>query len=60
MMLATVRSVFAWQSARRSTPSCRQPAGHLLHEMIVKEIEGRQVMLLSYWDAGYTRCSRKT
>ncbi|MPY80206.1 MAG: hypothetical protein GEV04_17455 [Actinophytocola sp.] len=24
-----------------------------LHDMIVKEIAGRQVMLLSYWDAGY-------
>jgi hypothetical protein len=24
-----------------------------LHDMIVKEINGRQVMLLSYWDAGY-------
>jgi hypothetical protein len=24
-----------------------------LHDMIVKEIAGRQMMLLSYWDAGY-------
>jgi hypothetical protein len=24
-----------------------------LHDMIVKEIDGRQIMLLSYWDAGY-------
>jgi hypothetical protein len=24
-----------------------------LHDMIVKEIDGRQVMLLSYWDGGY-------
>lgn len=24
-----------------------------LHDMIVKEIDGKQVMLLSYWDAGY-------
>jgi hypothetical protein len=24
-----------------------------LHDMVVKEIGGRQVMLLSYWDAGY-------
>ncbi|MGH3713473.1 MAG: PA domain-containing protein [Micromonosporaceae bacterium] len=24
-----------------------------LHDMIVKEINGKQVMLLSYWDAGY-------
>lgn len=24
-----------------------------LHDMVVKEIDGRQVMLLSYWDAGY-------
>jgi hypothetical protein len=23
------------------------------HDMIVKEIDGRQVMLISYWDAGY-------
>jgi len=24
-----------------------------LHDMVVKQIDGRQVMLLSYWDAGY-------
>ncbi|MDP8900244.1 MAG: hypothetical protein M3N33_03695, partial [Actinomycetota bacterium] len=24
-----------------------------LHDMIVKEIDGQQVMLLSYWDGGY-------
>ena len=24
-----------------------------LHDMVVKEINGRQVLLLSYWDAGY-------
>jgi hypothetical protein len=24
-----------------------------LHDMVVKEIAGRQIMLLSYWDAGY-------
>ncbi len=24
-----------------------------LHDMIVKRIDGRQVMLASYWDAGY-------
>lgn len=24
-----------------------------LHDMVVKEIDGRHVMLLSYWDAGY-------
>ena len=24
-----------------------------LHDMVVKEIDGKQVMLLSYWDAGY-------
>ncbi len=24
-----------------------------LHDMIVKEIDGRQIMLLSYWDGGY-------
>ncbi len=26
-----------------------------LHDMIVKEIDGRQVMLASYWDAGYIK-----
>ena len=26
-----------------------------LHDMVVKEIGGRQVMLLSYWDAGYVK-----
>ncbi|WP_404381736.1 hypothetical protein LL946_14245 [Knoellia locipacati] len=26
-----------------------------LHDMVVKEINGRQVMLLSYWDAGYVK-----
>ena len=26
-----------------------------LHDMIVKEIDGKQVMLLSYWDAGYVK-----
>jgi hypothetical protein len=26
-----------------------------LHDMVVKEISGRQVMLLSYWDAGYVK-----
>ncbi len=26
-----------------------------LHDMVVKEIGGRQVMLLSYWDAGYVQ-----
>jgi hypothetical protein len=26
-----------------------------LHDMVVKEIDGRQVMLLSYWDAGYVQ-----
>jgi hypothetical protein len=26
-----------------------------LHDMIVKEIRGRQVMLLSYWDGGYVK-----
>ncbi len=25
------------------------------HDMIVKEIDGRQVMLVSYWDAGYVK-----
>jgi len=26
-----------------------------LHDMVVKEINGRQVMMLSYWDAGYVK-----
>jgi len=26
-----------------------------LHDMVVKQIDGRQVMLLSYWDAGYVK-----
>jgi hypothetical protein len=26
-----------------------------LHDMIVKEIDGKQIMLLSYWDAGYVK-----
>lgn len=26
-----------------------------LHDMVVKEIGGRQIMLLSYWDAGYVQ-----
>ncbi len=26
-----------------------------LHDMIVKEIDGRQIMSLSYWDAGYVK-----
>ena len=26
-----------------------------LHDMVVKEIDGQQVMLLSYWDAGYVK-----
>jgi hypothetical protein len=26
-----------------------------LHDMVVKEIEGRQIMLLSYWDGGYVQ-----
>ncbi len=26
-----------------------------LHDMVVKEINGRQVMLLSYWDGGYVK-----
>jgi hypothetical protein len=26
-----------------------------LHDMVVKEIDGKQVMLLSYWDAGYVK-----
>ncbi len=27
--------------------------GSFLHDMVVKEISGRQIMLLSYWDGGY-------
>ncbi|HLF68263.1 MAG TPA: PA domain-containing protein [Gaiellaceae bacterium] len=39
-------------------PQIRQAAPEnlvevFLHDMVVKEIGGRQVMLLSYWDAGY-------
>jgi hypothetical protein len=30
-------------------------AESFLHDMIVKEIRGRQVMLLSYWDGGYVQ-----
>ncbi len=26
-----------------------------LHDMVVKEIDGRQIMLLSYWDGGYVQ-----
>ena len=26
-----------------------------LHDMVVKQIDGRQVMMLSYWDAGYVK-----
>lgn len=26
-----------------------------LHDMVVKEIDGKQVMLLSYWDGGYVK-----
>ena len=26
-----------------------------LHDMIVKEINGKQIMMLSYWDAGYVK-----
>ncbi|MFC5381992.1 PA domain-containing protein [Aquipuribacter nitratireducens] len=26
-----------------------------LHDMVVKEIDGRQIMLASYWDGGYVR-----
>ena len=26
-----------------------------LHDMVVKEIDGKQVMMLSYWDAGYVK-----
>jgi len=28
-------------------------AGSFLHDMVVKEIDGQQIMLLSYWDGGY-------
>lgn len=28
-------------------------SGSFLHDMVVKEIDGRQIMLLSYWDGGY-------
>ncbi len=29
------------------------PASGFLHDMIVKEIDGHQIMLISYWDSGY-------
>jgi hypothetical protein len=29
------------------------PASGFLHDMVVKEIDGRETMLLSYWDSGY-------
>ena len=31
-----------------------------LHDMIVKEIGGKQIMLLSYWDAGSSRSTSRT
>ncbi|WP_346621360.1 PA domain-containing protein [Blastococcus montanus] len=40
-------------------PRILQPGRHLdevfLHDMVVKQIGGRQVMLLSYWDGGYVQ-----
>ncbi len=40
-------------------PQILQPGKDLdevfLHDMVVKEIAGRQIMLLSYWDAGYVK-----
>ena len=40
-------------------PQILQPGKGLdevfLHDMVVKEIGGRQVMLLSYWDGGYVK-----
>ncbi len=40
-------------------PTILQPGKDLdevfLHDMVVKEIAGRQVMLASYWDAGYVQ-----
>ena len=29
------------------------PASGFLHDMIVKEIDGHEIMLVSYWDSGY-------
>ena len=44
-------------STRSSRRSCRRHRRTsievFLHDMVVKQIGGRQVMLLSYWDAGY-------
>jgi hypothetical protein len=37
----------------QATPSNLEEV--FLHDMVVKEIDGRQVMLLSYWDAGYVK-----
>lgn len=31
------------------------PAESFFHDLIVKEIDGRQVMLASYWDGGYVK-----
>ncbi len=42
-----------------SMPQILQPGSGLdevfLHDMVVKPIRGRQVMLLSYWDGGYVQ-----
>jgi LVIVD repeat len=38
---------------RQAAPSNLQEV--FLHDMVVKQIGGRQVMLLSYWDAGYVQ-----
>jgi hypothetical protein len=43
----------------RQAPEILQPDAGLgevfLHDMVVKEIGGRQVMLASYWDGGYVK-----
>jgi hypothetical protein len=38
---------------RQSTPDNLDEVFH--HDMIVKEIGGRQIMLVSYWDGGYVK-----
>jgi hypothetical protein len=43
----------------KDAPEILQPGKDLdevfLHDMVVKEIDGRQIMLASYWDGGYVK-----
>jgi hypothetical protein len=53
-------SVIAEYDLDETFPQIKQDAPSnlrevFLHDMVVKEIGGRQVMLLSYWDAGYVK-----